>query len=297
MMVNSSVRRIVPTALLVAAAGIFFAAGCDDSSSSDPTGPVPANLFHPAGWMDEESELFHSESVADSGFAFCRQCHEIAVSSDTSKVTCGSCHPGWDFGCCGCHGGVDSKNGAPPSGIKGEMLRTDIAVGAHTIHLAGELQSDGVPCSGCHKSYLAIESIGHLGADSVAEVVFRGISAGKGVWDREAATCEDTYCHGNFNGGKLSNAPIWTAETGQATCGSCHDAGTNPGLLGGKHRIHVYGEGYECSWCHFGIVDAANQIVDRRKHVDGAIDVHLQGPGAYSDGRCWNVGCHGNRWW
>lgn len=292
------IARNLWATIIITTVMIILAAGCDDSPDSDPLGPVVTPSFHPSGWMDEQSALFHSAIVADSGFAYCRQCHEIALSSDTSKVTCGSCHPGWDFGCIGCHGGVDSRNGAPPSGIKGEMLRTDIEVGAHTVHLGGGALSDGIPCGSCHRSYLAIESDGHLGADSVAEVVFRGISAGKGTWDREAATCGSTYCHGNFTGGKLSNVPVWTAESGQATCGSCHDVGTNPATLRGKHRSHVLDEGYECYWCHRGTVDAENQIVGKGKHVNGVNDIQFLTPGTYSHGTCADLGCHeDDEWW
>ncbi|PWB76250.1 hypothetical protein C3F09_00820 [candidate division GN15 bacterium] len=216
--------------------------------------------------------------------------------SDTTK--CEGCHAQGTSGCTQCHGGVDNQTGAPPRGLRGETAATTRAVGAHTSHLTGGHNSAEQRCGDCHLTYTSVADSGHFALDSVAEVIWGGFAnRNSGAnWNRNANTCANTYCHGNFTGGKTSNTPNWTA-TGQADCGSCHDVGSNPSELQGIHGLHVSSFGLTCNDCHAGVVDANKSITNRSLHVNGVVDTATANPslctGCHADAPAGCVYCHG----
>ncbi len=209
---------------------------------------------------------------------------------------CDACH---SFGtnCVVCHGGQDNNSGAPPLGLDGENEATDLVVGAHTAHLNGNLISDGITCSECHVRPTHPLDAGHLDSDGMADMDFGTLAGAASSWDRTAHTCSNTYCHGNFPDGYASNSPDWIAGSGQAVCGSCHDAGSRPHDLSGKHKDHVE-EGIECYQCHASTVNASVNIIGLDVHIDGVDDVVFSsGEGNYQDGQCSNIGCHDPESW
>ncbi len=240
--------------------------------------------------MNVIAPALHVNGVADT------------LTRDTSQ--CNKCHlPGPDL-CFRCHGGLDNGSGAPPKGLRGETLKTQLAVGAHTVHTTGGTMSAGYDCVECHVKPIRVSDPGHLNLDanykldSIAEIVWGGIAnPGGAVWDRRTAQCAGTYCHGNFTGGNGANNPTWTVP-GPVACNSCHDNGANPISLGGRHAQHL-GEGLQCYHCHSATVDANNTIVGKSAHVDGVNTVSFwDGQGSYSAGTCSNPGgCHGSASW
>jgi len=198
--------------------------------------------------------------------------------------------------CISCHGGGDNATGAPPSGLRGETATSMRVVGAHTRHLAGGTIANGFPCTECHTVPAEVGSPGHLDADSVAELTWGGLAGAQSIWNRSTNTCSQTYCHGNFSGGDINNAPVWTSS-GQATCGSCHDVGNNPNLLGGEHRKHD-DKNIDCYRCHASTVSATLDIIGMATHVNDQNEVVFSsGNGTYTNGRCSSVGCHGTKDW
>jgi predicted CxxxxCH...CXXCH cytochrome family protein len=213
-------------------------------------------------------------------------------------VVCDKCHKTGPDQCVRCHGGTDNQTGAPPTGLRGETVTTTTAVGAHSGHVQIGTIANAFDCTFCHNKPATIIASGHLDADSIAEVVWHGISGTAGVWNRTAKTCSNTYCHGRFTGGSTTNTPMWTASN-QAACGTCHDVGTSPSLLGGRHRDHVQEEGIACQRCHASTVDTNKLITGKSLHVNGVNNVNFSpATGSYSNGTCSNpAGCHGTEDW
>ncbi|MDH4156210.1 MAG: CxxxxCH/CxxCH domain-containing protein [candidate division Zixibacteria bacterium] len=232
---------------------------------------------HPVLWMEPQSPDFHGTVMMQNGSRSCAVCHGEDFRGGRVGISCVDCHL-TSGACTACHGGRDNNTGAPPDGLHSEIDDTTLAVGAHTVHLSGSGWAAAVTCQSCHLVPASMFESFHLdtGAtapDSVAEITWQGYADGGGaVWDRPARTCSGTYCHGNFDGGYGSNTPVWTAR-GQAECGSCHDAGTNPGDLGLIHQLHLTPDGLVCADCHSGVVDSSLAIVTPALHVNGVTDV------------------------
>lgn len=283
-------------------APIWTAASQAECGSCHDVGDDPQQL----GWK-------HSFHVGAAGLA-CGECH-AAVIDTTLQITdidlhvngvvdtltrdttvCNTCHGPGVNSCTACHGGTDNATGAPPEGIEGETATTELAVGAHTTHVEGGAQADAIPCNTCHVTPESTLDDGHFGVDSIAEITWGGIAGGQAVWDRLVATCEQTYCHGNFAGGQGSNAPVWTSN-GQAECGSCHDVGSDPAALGWEHEFHVLSAGLSCSECHADVVNAQLTIIDRALHVDGNVDTRTRDEQVcdvcHQQGTAYCTECHG----
>jgi predicted CxxxxCH...CXXCH cytochrome family protein len=269
---------------------------------------------HDIGITPSELLWKHQFHVGYAGLA-CADCHASVVDTSLTIVglslhvngvvdtltrdttICAECHSPNPAICTHCHGGIDNQTGAPPKGLHGETLANQRAVGAHTAHLQTGYISDGVACTECHTVPPTVASPGHFQADSIAEITWGALAGSASVWNRTTNRCSSTYCHGNFSGGYASNAPIWTAP-GQAACGSCHNTGTSPGDLGGRHSKHVTEENLPCQRCHAATVDAQLNIVGKNRHVDGHRDVVFStGQGSYSNGTCSNFGCHDPENW
>ncbi|MEW5922497.1 MAG: CxxxxCH/CxxCH domain-containing protein [Candidatus Zixiibacteriota bacterium] len=270
---------------------------------------------HDIGYSPEDLLWKHEYHVQTGGLA-CADCHSNVVDASltivgpelhvngvvdtlTSDTTlCVACHGFSPEACTRCHGGTDNMTGAPPVGLRGETLTTQLAVGAHTGHMEGGTYADAFNCSDCHQVPNSLTAPGHLGVDSVAELSWSVLAGSQSTWNRSTARCSLTYCHGNFSGGYSANAPIWTAA-GQAGCRSCHDDGTNPANLSGRHYKHIVEENVSCMSCHFNTVNIQKDIIGRGVHVDGIKTVTFAFQGSYSNGTCSGLPgqCHGSENW
>lgn len=186
--------------------------------------------------------------------------------------------------CNACHG--SSQNPAPPVDLQGRNSTSLVTVGAHQSHLTATSSFDAVPCSECHVVPSEMNSPGHIGQDSVAEVMFGSLARTGGVsptWNRATARCSNTYCHGNFSGGTRTNSPLWTG-TGQADCGTCHNIPPSTGRHQKNQHIAA-----GCAVCH-GTSSALT-------HLNGAKDVGGSGYIQSWDGfTCWPT-CHESETW
>lgn len=286
--------------------------GGNHSNSPVWTAPGQAECgsCHDAGSNPGDLGLIHQIHLSDSGLV-CADCHAQVVDSSLTIVMpslhvngvtdlstpyqprCDACHGTGPDACTHCHGGLDNMTGAPPQGLRGETSAATLAVGAHTTHVEGGYVADAFPCTECHLVPTRLTDPGHWEIDSTAEITWGVLAGGSSQWNRATGACSNTYCHGNFAGGYPANAPVWIAPA-QAACGSCHDDGTNPDDLSGRHRKHVRGENIECYECHSATVDAGPTIIGKAVHVDGQKTVKFGSRQiTYQNGTCSGPGaCH-----
>jgi predicted CxxxxCH...CXXCH cytochrome family protein len=248
---------------------------------------------HEGGILNPHDPQFHSNLVRQDGWSFarCQSCHgDPDLSGGKAGVSCQECHSfqvpsGGTPTCYSCHGGAQSP--APPRDLAGNTSPSALGVGAHQAHVLGKaIISAPVACESCHQVPAEVGSANHLylpdgSLDPLpAEVIFSATAVADGakpVWDRNAASCSATYCHGG--GAKLSGdtkaalrTPVWTA-TSQVFCGSCH--GVPPTI--GPHSGVVFPN---CTGCHPRTVDAFGNIIVSGSgsartsfHINGVIDV------------------------
>jgi predicted CxxxxCH...CXXCH cytochrome family protein len=84
-------------------------------------------------------------------------------------------------------------------------------------------------------------------------------------------SCSNTYCHGYFKNGNLTNTPVWT-DASTSLCGSCHGSGTNP-LPKTSAEEGTHPNDMNCVNCHSGVVDANQNIINPSKHIDGKLNL------------------------
>jgi predicted CxxxxCH...CXXCH cytochrome family protein len=276
---------------------------------------------HLPSWSDPASSEFHAYS-ANRGLSSCQLCHGQALEGLGDAPACADCHAAGGTApaltCTGCHGGLDDQTGAPPKATWGN--RTDaVRIGAHTSHVGTNPVSSPMPCAECHATPGSMFSAGHLDPPR-AEVAFQGPVSGiaGGTWNYPisgAPTCSSTYCHGNFTRGNTTNTPDWTG-TGQAACGTCHDA-RPVAYLHNKHERQYDGDPewwpapgestwITCDQCHFGIARSVDRTTPPELvvtdgsgpplHVNGDTTVVFKLGGTYTkgafSGSCSGMYCH-----
>ncbi|HEU0035834.1 MAG TPA: CxxxxCH/CxxCH domain-containing protein [Kofleriaceae bacterium] len=235
--------------------------------------------------------------------AACGACHGKPPANHIVKNECTACHPTTvtpqmtltaahidgaiqvgDGGasCSSCHG--DATSAAPPRGLHGETVTTQLAVGAHRAHLDGTSRLRGpIACNECHVVPATVDAGGHIDSELPAEVFPIGsgtLARADGAtpsWDRMSATCSGSYCHGG--GAKLQldttpgvRTPSWTAGS-QVFCGSCHGV---PPTTSPHTPAMTLGQ---CTTCHPSVDGFGNIILDGTPdaptslHLNGAVDV------------------------
>lgn len=189
--------------------------------------------------------------------------------------------------CTLCHGMGDDP--APPFDLSGNTSEALVTVGAHQAHLGPPFRLGApVECGACHLVPTEVGDEGHLDGELPAEVFPAEIAdsslafaqGASPVWDRDAETCSDVYCHG---GGTeladdttptLNRTPTWTASfVDEVYCGSCHGIPPNTDTHLGFVTLD------ECHLCHTGTVDEFGNIIfegppdaPTSLHMDGDID-------------------------
>jgi predicted CxxxxCH...CXXCH cytochrome family protein len=178
--------------------------------------------------------------------------------------------------CYSCHGSPTSD--APPVAIDGATETTGLGVGAHQAHLTDGRVRAALQCNECHVVPATVGAEGHVDA-LPAELTWGALATADGAtpaWDRDAATCSSSYCHGATLAGGQQTAPVWTQVDGtQSQCDSCH--GFPPPA---PHTATT-----DCYQCHGETVYPDNTIyIGGLKHIDGLV----QGPGIACNS------CHGS---
>ncbi len=178
-------------------------------------------------------------------------------------VDCG----GFDVTCTQCHGSAD--NPAPPRSTDDASDTSEVTVGAHQAHLRDGTIRAAIPCGECHIVPATVNQEGHLDYFP-AEVIWGTLATTSDAspqWDRAAASCTDTYCHGATLGGGSNKVPQWTAVDGsQAACGTCHGVPPPP----------PHPQNPDCQSCHPQTMDGAGGIdVAGGMHINGVVEVGL----------------------
>ncbi len=236
--------------------------------------------YHPDGYGDP---AVHGPE-ANSAVTNCKACHGSDLRGSGSTVGCDSCHQaGWRTNCVYCHGGTDNTTGAPPTGILGGTLTTELGVGSHTTHVSRTTHA-AYPCTVCHAAVTDVLSSGHLfdGTAGRAEVLFSGAPRGTGQYN--APGCSDVYCHGTglTNGQAASFVPGTPVD-----CQSCHPAATQST----GHSLHA---GSGCETCHASVVSSSSLVSNPELHVNGSVEVTMTAGTWDPLGRtCTNTICHG----
>ena len=186
--------------------------------------------------------------------------------------------------CLACHG--SDGNPAPPRGVRGEASTTQLAVGAHRLHLGDTPIRAAVHCNECHVVPTSVSSPGHLGG---AIVVFGPLASAKGSrpsWDAREARCSSVYCHGGTGGATPGerSTPVWTYAREpdydlppERSCTGCH----------GWPPPSPHPQLTSCSGCHGTTVGPDGRIdVAGGKHVNGSLDFGGSGGGDLSCDSC-----------
>jgi predicted CxxxxCH...CXXCH cytochrome family protein len=176
--------------------------------------------------------------------------------------------------CRRCHGSQQSA--APPQDVSGNVSISALGVGAHQAHLNGGTSSRPLACEECHRVPRKLEEATH--ADGLpAEVMLSEVASvgeHQPSWDRESATCLDSFCH-SPSPGTHQASPVWNRDR-NLDCQGCH----------GLPPPAPHPQLDDCSHCHGQVVGQDNRtIIDRARHVDGHVDVSF-------DESC--SSCHGD---
>jgi hypothetical protein len=249
----------------------------------------PSINVHVEGILEKTSDDFHGNFIRQNGWRMmdCQKCHGEDYGGGIASPSCLNCHtqPEGPEACNTCHGDFnDPAIIAPPQDTKNNTNTDSTGVGAHVAHLYQNDLGKQIPCSTCHIVPQNYSDPGHVIDDPLpAEVIFSPLAvhniANSPMYNYSTATCSDTYCHGNFaflrdsstnqfayiDTAMLGNnrEVIWDeVGIGQADCGTCHN------LPPTGHLNNT-----SCSGCHFGVVDADNNIIDPEKHINGEKNV------------------------
>jgi predicted CxxxxCH...CXXCH cytochrome family protein len=175
-------------------------------------------------------------------------------------------------------------------------------VGAHRSHLGASDWRATILCSDCHQVPEAMGTEGHLDGPPADLTFSRTAVAGGATPDYVAdGGCGNVYCHGaTLDAGGTNTDPDWVTVDGtQAACGDCHNTGSNPSILGGRHSQHLR-EGLDCADCH-NTLNGSGDIVRPAQHIDGVVEFEPSGSDLVFDGTRCNGPCHGeqhrNRSW
>jgi predicted CxxxxCH...CXXCH cytochrome family protein len=253
----------------------------------------PTIGVHVEGIIEPTSENFHGNYIRNDQWDMsgCQSCHAEDYSGGYVSPTCLDCHTyvGGPENCTTCHGTPASN--APPEDINGNTSTSERGVGAHQIHLKGGEVGRNLTCSECHNIPGGVYTLGHVDSELPAEVLMNESRANTITNDPSTSqydpsldlfvpnptynpndlTCSNTYCHGYFKNGNLTNAPVWT-DPSTSSCGSCHGDGSNPlpkiESEGGSHPDED-----DCSDCHSGVVDENRNIINPSKHIDGLLNL------------------------
>jgi predicted CxxxxCH...CXXCH cytochrome family protein len=240
-----------------------------------------AYTVHINGWMDPgNTDQFHGRVLRQAVYDLsgCQACHGDDLSGGTANVACQSCHASGVTACNTCHGSL--ANAAPPRNLDYLSATSLVTVGAHQSHVVDGAMHKGFACSVCHTTPKTPQDEGHYqkGGQLLpgpAPVIVKSGFGGAFSWDRNAATCTNSYCHAPVQDASSAQiTPVWTSVgQNQAPCGSCH--GNPPAGHGPDTR---------CNTCH-----RPTFVGDQPRsplHANGVVDL------AAPSGTC--IGCHGS---
>jgi len=221
-------------------------------------------------------------------------CHVDHAGNAKPPTACNTCH-GKFLGIAN-----DTISWAPPRSTNGDTIEVSPFVGTHQEHLAKGAISDLIKCDECHLVPSSYLTSGHLNPIRNTKVQFNGALANTvtnepttldyspssplympvPVYDDTVLHCNSVYCHGYFKNGNLNNVVQWNIPgSSQIACGTCHGdiakltlaerALPKTSAKGGTHPNAT-----DCYLCHWGVVGANLNFVDKTKHINGKLNVY-----------------------
>lgn len=263
-------------------AGTYCHAGRTGGDTPTPTWAV-TSVFDDCDGCHGAPPPTMASGALHPAVAACEGCHDATVDA-SGRVVAPALHgdgtvqvrPGLTA-CNGCHAGPTTP--APFFDRNGQRDPTLPGVGAHDAHVGpGVLHSEsdgttGYACVTCHVVPASLGDPTHLdGGDP--EVTFSGAAVATGLapgWDRSAATCSDTWCHGSDLDAGPTVSPVWTDPAAATPCGSCHAFPPVLIVSGGRNLPHP--AQIDCSGCHPRVIDVGLNWVDLSLHVNGTVEV------------------------
>ncbi len=242
--------------------------------------------------------------------AVCEVCHTTTLfhknnggNNHHDGENCTKCHR-HDGGFAGTS--CDACHGNPPAAYGSLVGRADnpgpaptgaTTPGKHLFHVLSTMGGAGYGCPTCHRGGMGdgededgeidvrFGFSGHTSGSFDGFTPISGYTFSPGNTTGGSLACVNTYCHGNFDGGNKTNAPVWDdASTGD--CGTCH--GTAPPALA-DHSVHLtapWGPRAACDDCH----PVDSNVGRHSGHVDGQVEFK-DGKGLAATTVC--NGCHG----
>ena len=226
----------------------------------------------------EDWDTGHIEKlqVINYDLTSCQACHgaELNGTDEVDGCSSASCHTASQgqsaldaiYACDNCHGYIDSD---PFADVVGNTSEDSLTVGTHLSHYANsDSLTTNVDCGSCHVVPDSVWAAGHIDTSLYAEVIFDTLATNDNsltpVWDRQNATCTDTYCHGAFDFDGITGKDsiwVWTTPAAGDLCGTCH------ALPPAGHIA----SGDACGLCHSGVVSSQDHrtIIDPSKHING----------------------------
>lgn len=236
---------------------------------------------HPSGWTTPANSSFHGKYISANGWTLkpCKQCHGADYSGGNTGASCNNCHSATPEDCRLCHGdGVTTI--FPPKALNGSTDPSYIGVGAHNVHSNSDptvRNSLQVACINCHKQPTSFDDTVHINPNrpfGIAYILFDSLAIHSGktppVWNRTNATCANTYCHGNFEGGNNAT-PVWT-DASSVKCGSCHGDGNNEPCPTTNHVQGFPITTCGISPCHFSVMNTNGTFKNKDKHINGVVN-------------------------
>lgn len=234
---------------------------------------------HADGFVVFTSADFHGKFLRTAQFALmnsgstdamrCANCHGSDLKGGWSQLSCSGsgCHVEADGGpkaCYTCHGDYVTKVAYPTTPA------------FHKTHVLGGAGSEvKLECVSCHVMPDSFDDPRHIDSTPGAEVVLNSTLAstvtkgkvGDPTFTPASTSCSNTYCHGNFTNG--NNATVSYGQQNGAACGTCHGNPTTGNPL--PKAPHPQLE--TCSTCHPTVVDANKNIIDKKLHINGKLNV------------------------
>lgn len=279
---------------------LFLITGCTKLEKDLPAPTSGAVKIHEYEWLDTKSKYFHGKYLGNDNFSLdqCKSCHgNNYISGNITGKSCidANCHVNEDGpeACNTCHGNFNDSGltaAAPPKSIAGDTSTLFRGVGAHQKHLMTGTLGKSVKCSECHIVPSKFEISNHINIPFNIQIIFNDTLARlktnnntiipNPVFDSLSLRCSNSYCHGYFKNGNLTNSPTWNKVVGtQASCGTCHgnaEAG-DPRPTG---TVHLSPSTKNCQTCHttenipVATHDSGTNtwtISDRKKHINGKL--------------------------
>ena len=211
----------------------------------------------------------HINGQVDYAALSCTSCHGDAAGTVHASV------PGADA----------NQRAAPPNDSTG--LPSGPQVGQHLAHVnTVDATNPPYACLECHTGQMPGSNLHADGSTTILAANFGTIAKTGGVSpSMSGSNCSNTYCHGNFQGGKNAIAS-WTG--GALGCDACHGNPPIPAAAAAGVQVSYHPNNIACQTCH-------PAAYTRTGLTTGTVDpaTHVRGTPTLQANRTGCVACHG----